>query len=149
MGFTVPTMAYNRGAWMEKAGEYQVVGLWVPGWVLELVILTQRTYEDECGHYYFSSHNEDYTQSTFFFPWTEYSEDVDIFRCPMCHEIYKITYEVHGRFAYYSDSSNYYDITLTLKYYADSDYIDPIFGPCSDHLVGDWRFFEDSGIETS
>ncbi|MHA1107278.1 MAG: hypothetical protein ACTSPN_16415 [Promethearchaeota archaeon] len=68
IGFAVPTVAYNRGAWMQKDGEYQFLSLWIPGWVLELVIYAQRTYDDDCGHYYFSSHSEGYTESSFFFP---------------------------------------------------------------------------------
>ncbi len=140
-----PVKAYNRGAWMEKKGEYFYLWWWVFGWELTIEIITERTYDPECGHYFISSHAEEYDTLSYYWSWTEYSENIDIYRCPICHRPIIITYEVHGRFSYIWDSSNYYDITLKIEYDA-SDNIEATFGPCYNHLVGKWQFFEDSGL---
>jgi hypothetical protein len=149
LGFAIPTKAYNRCAYIEKEAEYLIFPWWFPGWALELNILTTRTWDSTCGHYYFSAHSEGYTAGlgTGYFRWVEYSEDIDYFYCPTCHHLIMISYEVHGRFYYYSDSSNYYDITLSIEYWADDSY-DATFGPFINHLVGTWRFSEESGIQT-
>jgi len=141
------TNPYNRGAWIKKDGEYWWIIFW-PGWELTLEIKAQRSYDSDCGHYFFSSNEEEYTAASYYWVWTEYSEDSDYYNCPICHHRYIITYEVHGRFSYYADSSNYYDITLAIEYEADPDSIDATFGPFINHLKGIWLFHEDSGIET-
>lgn len=151
IGLAVPSKALNRCAWMKKGGEYYWIFGFIPGWELKLSIFAHRAYDSSCGHYYFSSHSEEYSAGTGplnAFLWTEYSVDIDYFYCPICHKLIIITFEVHGRFEYYADSSNYYDITLTLEYDA-GDNIDATFGPCYNHLVGVWVFSETSGIETS
>ena len=149
LGFAIPTKAYNRVAYIEKEAEYLWFFWWLPGWALELHISTTRTWDSSSGHYYFSSHSEGYTPGlgTGLFRWVEYSENVDYIVCPVCHLLIAISYEVHGRFYHKDDSSNYYDITLSIVYDADDSY-DPTFGPFIDHLVGDWDFTEDSGIQT-
>jgi hypothetical protein len=150
IGFAVPTLAVeNNSAWMEKSGDYFFIAWWLPGWALTIYTDVTRAYETNCGHYYFSWDMEGYSTSSLSWSWTLYSASVVYSICPMCHQIYKITYTVHGRFTYYSDSSNYYDITLKLVYDASTNNIVCTFGPCIDHLAGQWQYHEDYGIETS
>jgi hypothetical protein len=148
IGFAVPTKATNRVAYIKKYGEY-LLGIWWPGWYLELDIIAHRSFDYSCDHYYFTnSHTEEYTDSSAWWIWTEYSEDADYSYCYICHRITEIAYEVHGRFAYFTDSSNYYDITLAIEFYASSDTIYATFGPFYNELEGTWTFYESSGIET-
>ncbi len=150
LGFMIPAKAaFNRTAYIRKSGEYQWIIWWFPGWVLELDILTTRTWDPIWEHYYFSAHGEVYTtgSGTGVFVWTEYSEDIDYFYAPVSHRLVGIYYEVHGRFSFYTDPSNYYDITLSISYWSDDHYT-PTFGPFINHLVGNWRFYEESGLLT-
>ena len=147
IGFLVPVKAYNRIAWINKSTEYQWIIWWFPGFSLELRIVAQRSYDPACGNYYFSSYVVEYTAGfgNPAFRWTEYFEDDENFSEPPHHHITHIRYKVHGRFYYFTDSSNYYDIWLQIDYTAE-EYFDAVFGPFSNHLAGQWRFYEDSDI---
>ena len=149
LGFAMPTVAYNRTAYIRKEAEYKWLFWWFPGFALELNILATRTWDPVWEHYYFSSHYEGYNAgiATGSIAWIEYDEDVDYFYCPVCHRLVGIFYEVHGRFYRKVDSSKYYEITLAIEYWCDDNY-DATFGPFIDHLDGIWAYYEFSGLLT-
>ena len=45
LGFAMPTVAYNRTAYIRKEAEYKWLFWWFPGFALELNILATRTWD--------------------------------------------------------------------------------------------------------